>query len=57
MTKLMQRVIAEEHHLEAIARDGYVSATIPIVFGGIVLSLSALVGLALGLTLAVAYFV
>ncbi len=55
MASLVQRAIAEEHHLEDIARDGYAPATLPIVLGGIVLALTVIVGLALGITLAVYY--
>ncbi len=55
MTSIVQRAIAEEHHLEDIARDGYAPATLPIVLGGIVLALLVIVGLALGLTLVVYY--
>lgn len=55
MTSLVRRAIAEEHHLEDIARDGYAPATLPIVLGGIVLALVAIVGLALGITMAVYY--
>jgi hypothetical protein len=55
MASLVQRAIAEEHHLEDIARDGYAPATLPIVLGGIVLALAVIVGLALGITLAVYY--
>jgi hypothetical protein len=57
MTSLVQRAIDEEHHLEDIARDGYAPATLPIVLGGIVLALFVIVGLALGITLAVYYWV
>ncbi len=56
MTSLVQKVIAEEHHLEDIARDGYAPATLPIVLGGIVLALVAIVGIALGITLAAYYW-
>ena len=56
MTSLVQRAIAEEHHLEEIARDGYAPATMPIVLAGILLALTAIVGLALGITLAVYYW-
>ena len=56
MTSLVQRAIDEEHHLEDIARDGYAPATLTIVLGGIVLALIAIVGLALGITLAVYYW-
>ena len=55
MASLVQRAIAEEHHLEDIARDGYAPATLPIVLGGIVLALTVIVGLALGITLAAYY--
>jgi hypothetical protein len=56
MTAFVDRLVAEEHHLEDIARDGYAPATLAIVFGGIVLALTVIVGLALGVTLAVYYF-
>jgi hypothetical protein len=55
VTTLVEKAIAEEHHLEEIAREGYVPATLPIVLGGIVLALSVIVGLALGVTLLVYY--
>ena len=55
MTSLVQRAIAEEHHLEEIAKDGYAPATLPIVLGAIFLALIVIVGLALGITLAVYY--
>jgi hypothetical protein len=57
MTSLVRRAIDEEHHLEEIARDGYAPATMPIVLGGIALALFVIVGLALGITLAVYYIV
>lgn len=56
MTRLVEKLVAEEHHLEQIAKDGYAPATLPIVLGGIVLALLGIVGLALGLTLVVYYF-
>ena len=55
MSSIVHRAIAEEHHLEEIARDGYAPATLPIVLGGIVIALSVIVGLSLGVTLAVYY--
>ena len=55
MTTLVEKLVAEEHHLEEIAKDGYPPATLPIVMGGIVLALVGIVGLALGVTLAVYY--
>mgnify|MGYP006951242266 CR=1 FL=1 len=55
MTTLVEKLVAEEHHLEEIAKDGYAPATLPIVLGGIVLALLGIVGLALGVTLAVYY--
>jgi hypothetical protein len=55
MTSLVQKAIAEEHHLEDIAKDGYAPATLPIVLGGILLALIVIVGIALGITLAVYY--
>lgn len=55
MTTLASRVVAEEHHLEEIARDGYAPATLPIVLGAIVIALTVIVGIALTITL-VAYY-
>jgi len=55
MTAIVDRLVAEEHHLEEIAKDGYAPATLPIVLGGILLALTVIVGLALGVTLAVYY--
>jgi diacylglycerol kinase len=55
MTAIVDKLVAEEHHLEEIARDGYAPATLPIVLGVIVVALSVIVGLALGVTLAVYY--
>ena len=55
MTSLVQKAIAEEHHLEEIARDGYAPATLPIVLGAIMLALGAIVGLSLAITLAFYY--
>ena len=46
MTTLVEKLVAEEHHLEELA-------TLPM--GGIVLALVGIVGLALGVTLAVYY--
>jgi hypothetical protein len=51
MTTFASRVVAEEHHLEEIAREGYAPATLPIVLGVIVIALTVIVGLALGVTL------
>jgi hypothetical protein len=56
MTSLVRKAIAEEHHLEEIAKDGYAPATLPIVLAAITLTLMGIVGLALGLTLAVYYW-
>jgi diacylglycerol kinase len=55
MTALVDRLVAEEHHLEEIARDGYAPATLPIVLLGIVVALFVIVGMALGVTMAVYY--
>jgi hypothetical protein len=54
---IMQRAIAEEHHLADIAREGYAPATLPIVFAAIFLALLAVVGVALGVSVAVYYWV
>jgi hypothetical protein len=56
MASLVQKAIAEEHHLEDIARDGYAPATLPIVLVAIVAALIVIVGLALGITLAAYYW-
>ena len=55
MTSLMQKLVAEEHHLEDVARDGYAPATLAITLAGIVLALVVIVGIALGVTLVVYY--
>ena len=56
MTSFVQKAIAEEHHLEEIAKDGYAPATLLIVLGAILLAVLAIVGLALGITLVVYYW-
>ena len=53
----MHKLAAEEHHLEDVARDGYAPAALAITLAGIVLALVVVVGLALGLTLVVYYWV
>jgi hypothetical protein len=55
MTAIVEKLVAEEHHLEEIARDGYAPATLPILLGLIVASLAVIVGLALGVSMAVYY--
>lgn len=55
MTTFVDKVVAEEHHLEEIAREGYDPAALPIVLGAIVAVLVVVVGIALGITLAVYY--
>jgi hypothetical protein len=55
VTTFVEKVIAEEHHLEEIAREGYEPATLPIVLGGVMLALSVIVGVALGVALLVYY--
>jgi hypothetical protein len=55
MTALVEKLVAEEHHLEEIAKEGYAPATMPIVLGAIVAALALIVGLALGVTLVVYY--
>jgi hypothetical protein len=55
MTSLVQKAIAEEHHLEEIAKEGYAPATLPIVLGVIVAALTVIVGLALAVAL-LAYY-
>ena len=53
----MHKLVEEEHHLEDIARDGYAPATLVIMLAGILLALIAIVGVALGVTLVVYYWV
>jgi hypothetical protein len=55
MTTFVDKVVAEEHHLEEIAREGYDPAALPIVLGAIMAVLVVVVGIALGVTLAVYY--
>ena len=55
MTAIVDKLFAEEHHLEEIAKDGYAPATLPIVLGFIVAVLILIVGLAVGISLAVYY--
>jgi hypothetical protein len=57
MTGLVDKVIAEEHHLEEVAREGYEPATLAILLVVIFLSVLVIVGLALGISLAVYYLV
>jgi hypothetical protein len=52
---LVQKAIAEEHHLEEIARDGYAPATMPIVLAAIMVALTVIVGISLAIAL-VAYY-
>jgi hypothetical protein len=51
----LHRVSAEMHHLEDVAADGYAPSTIAIVLAGIFVALTVIVGIALGVTLAVYY--
>jgi hypothetical protein len=55
MTGIVDKVVSEEHHLEEIAREGYDPATVPIVLAAIIGVLLVVVGIALGVTLAVYY--
>ena len=55
MTAIVDKLVAEEHHLEEIAKDGYAPATLPIVLGFIMVALTLIVGLAVGISLAVYY--
>jgi hypothetical protein len=54
---VVERAIVTEHHLVDIARDGYQPATLPIVLAATVLALLAIVGVALGVSVAVYYWV
>ena len=55
MTTFVEKLVAEEHHLEEIAKEGYAPATLPIVLGGIIAALVVVVGIALGAALAAYY--
>jgi len=55
MTAIVDKLVAEEHHLEEIAKDGYAPATLPIVLGFIMLTLAVIVGVAVGISMAVYY--
>ena len=51
----LHRMSVELHHLEDVAADGYEPSTLAIVLGGIFVALTVIVGVALGVTLAVYY--
>lgn len=53
--RLRERIVAEEHHLQQIAKVGYEPATLPILMVAIIGVLAAVVGIALGIALAVYY--
>ena len=55
MTALVEKLVAEEHHLEEIAKDGYAPATLPIVLGAITVALTVVVTVILVVAL-VAYY-
>jgi hypothetical protein len=55
MTAIVDKLLAEEHHLEDIAKEGYAPATLPIVLGFILAALTLIVGLAVGISMAVYY--
>jgi hypothetical protein len=55
MTAIVDKLVAEEHHLEEIAKDGYAPATLPIVLGFIMLTLAVIVGVAVAISMAVYY--
>jgi diacylglycerol kinase len=55
MTAIVDKLVAEEHHLEEIAKDGYAPATLPIVLGFIMLALAVIVGVAVAISMAVYY--
>jgi hypothetical protein len=54
--RVVDKLIAEEHHLEEIVREGYSPATLLIVLGEIILALVVIVGIALGIALAAYYW-
>jgi len=55
MTAIVDKLVAEEHHLEEIASDGYAPATLPILLGTIMVGLVVIVGVVLGVTLLAFY--
>lgn len=52
---VVERLVAEEHHLQEIAKVGYEPATLPIVMLVIIGALAIIVGIALGVSIAVYY--
>ena len=52
---VVERLVAEEHHLQEIAKVGYEPATLPIVMFAIISVLAIIVGIALGVSIAVYY--
>jgi uncharacterized protein (DUF427 family) len=52
---LVERIVAEEHHLQEVAKVGYEPATLPILLMVIVGALAVIVGIALGVSIAVYY--
>jgi hypothetical protein len=55
MTAIVDKLVAEEHHLEEIARDGYAPATLPIVLAFIFAALTLIVGIAIAAAMTVYY--
>jgi diacylglycerol kinase len=55
MTAIVDKLVAEEHHLQEIAKDGYAPATLPIVLGFIMAALALIVGVAIGIAMTVYY--
>jgi hypothetical protein len=53
----LARLTTTMHHLEEVAADGYAPATLGIVLAGIFAALTVIVGVALGITLAIYYSV
>lgn len=54
--RIVDRLVAEEHHLADVARDGYDPQTLAIVLGAIVVALSAVVAVVLGISFAAYYW-
>lgn len=55
MTAFVDKLVAEEHHLAALSREGYEPATLPILLVEVTVFLAVVVGIVLGAALAAYY--
>jgi hypothetical protein len=54
--RLVDKLVAEEHHLADVAREGNDPQTLPIVMGALILALAAIVAVVLALSFAAYYW-